>query len=95
VYTPVTLSSIVFEIAKVRAIILMRRDADDTDREISNDEIQGTRASTQSSDIEEDHLDIVQEVLHLDQTLRDKTLETTRVPLPKKRSHANTVIAHC
>jgi hypothetical protein len=73
----------------------MRQNADDTYREIINEEIQGTRVSTQSSDIEEDHLDIVQEVLHLDQTLRDKRLETTRVPLPKKRSDANTVIAHC
>jgi hypothetical protein len=73
----------------------MRQNADDTDREIINEEIQGPRVSTQSSDIEEDNLDIVQEVLHLDQTLRDKRLETRRVPLPKKRSDANTVIAHC
>jgi len=45
-----------------------------------------------SSDIEEDDLDIRQEVLHLDQARRDKTIRTTRVPLPKKRSRADTVI---
>jgi len=45
-----------------------------------------------TSDIEEDDLDN-QEVLHLDQSRRDKTIRTTRVPPPKKRSRAETVIA--
>jgi len=46
-----------------------------------------------SSDIEEDDLDNQQEVLHPDQARRDKTIRTTRVPPPKKRSRADTVIA--
>jgi len=49
--------------------------------------------STLSSDIEEDDLDHQQEVLHLGQARRDKSLCTTRVPLPKKQSRADTVIA--
>ena len=47
-----------------------------------------------SSDIEEDNLDIQQDVLHPDHVRRDKTIRTTRVPLPKKRSRADTVIAY-
>jgi hypothetical protein len=46
-----------------------------------------------SSDIEEDDLDNQQEVLHLDQARRDKTIRSTKVPPPKKRSRADTVIA--
>jgi len=34
---PIQLSSIVLEIANIRAIILLKRDDDDTNREISND----------------------------------------------------------
>jgi len=60
-------SSIVLEIANVRAIILMMPDDDDIDREISNDEREDPGQSTLSSDIEEDDFDIRQEVLHLDQ----------------------------
>jgi hypothetical protein len=90
---PTQPSSIVLEIANVRAIILMKQDDDDVDREISNDESEDLGESTLSSDIEEDDLDIRQEVLHLDQARRDKTIRTTRVPPPKKRSRADTVIA--
>ena len=90
---PTQPSSIVLEIAHVRAIILMMQDDDDIDREISNDESEDLGESTLSSDIEEEDLDIPQVVLHLDQARRDKILRTTRVPLPKKRSCADTVIA--
>jgi len=90
---PTKLSSIVLEIADVRAIILMNQDDDDTDWEISNDESEEAGESTLSSDIEEDDLDILQEVLYLDHARRDKTIQTTRVLLPKNRSRADTVIA--
>jgi hypothetical protein len=90
---PTQPSSIVLEIANIRAIILMKQDDDDVDREISNDESEDLGESTLSSDIEEDDLDIRQEVLHLDQARRDKTIRTTRVPPPKKQSRADTVIA--
>ena len=90
---PTQPSSIVLEIANVRAIILMKQDDDDTDREISENECEDLGESTLSSDIEEDDLDNQQEVLHLDQARRDKTIRTTRVPPPKKRSRADTVIA--
>src|SRR5882757_10661186 len=90
---PTQPSSIVLEIANIRAIILMKYDDDDVDRGISNDESEDLGESTLSSDIEEDDLDIRQEVLHLDQVRRDKTIRTTRVPPPKKRSRVDTVIA--
>jgi hypothetical protein len=89
---PTQLSSIVLEIANVRAIILMKQDTDNTDRQISNDESEDPVQSTLSSDIKEDNLDIPQEVLHLDQACLDKTIRTTRVPLPKKQSCTDTVI---
>jgi len=90
---PTQPSRIVLEIANARAIILMEQDDDDTNREISNDESEDPGQSTLSSDIEEDDLDIRQEVLHPDQARRDKTIRTTWVPPPKKRSRADTVIA--
>jgi hypothetical protein len=90
---PTQPSSVVVEIANIRAIILMKQDDDDIDREISNEESEDLGESTMSSDIEEDDLDIRQEVLHLDQARRDKKIRTIRVPLPKKCSHADTVIA--
>ena len=90
---PTQPSRIVLEIANVRAIILMKQDDDDTNREISKNECEDLGESTLLSDIEEDNLDNQQEVLHPDQARRDKTITTTRVPPPKKRSHADTVIA--
>jgi hypothetical protein len=90
---PTQPSSIVLEIANVRALILMKHDDDDIDWEISNDEHEDSGESTMSSDIEEDDMDIRQDVLHLDQAHHDKTIQTTRVPLRKKRSCADTVIA--
>jgi len=87
-------SCIVWEIANVRAIIHIMQDDDDTDREeISDDDSEDAAESTMSSDIEEDNLDNQQEVLHLDQARRDELIQTTRVPLPKKQNHANTVFA--
>jgi hypothetical protein len=86
-------SSIVLEIAYVRAIIQMKQDDDDVDQEISNDESDDLGQSTLSSDIEEDDVDIRQVVLHLDPAHREKTIRNTRVPPPKKRSRADTVIA--
>jgi hypothetical protein len=85
--------SIVLEIANVQAIILMKQDDDDTDQEISNDESEDPGQFTLSSDIEEDDLDIRHEVLYLDQARHDMTTRTTRVPPPKKRRRADTVIA--
>ena len=64
-----------------------------TDQEIGDDDIEHTGVSTLSSDMEEDHFVHQQEVLHLGQVRRDKSLHITRVPLPKKRSRADTVIA--
>jgi len=66
---------------------------DETDQDISDDDSEDTGESTLSSDIEEDDFDHQQEVLHLGQARRDKSLRTTRVPLPKKRSRADTVMA--
>jgi len=66
---------------------------DETDQEIDDDNSEDTGESTLSSDIEEDDLDHQQEVLHLGQVRQDKSLCTTRVPLPKKRSRTDTVIA--
>jgi len=73
------------------------KQGDDTDQDIGDGKSEGksedTEESTLSSDIEEDDLDHQQEVLLLSQARRDKSLRTTRVPLPKKRSCADTVIA--
>jgi len=90
---PTQPSSLVLEIANVRAIILMKQDDNDTDREISKKESEVLGESTLSSDIKEDNLDNQHEVLHLDQARRDKPIRTTRVPPPKKWSRADTVIA--
>jgi len=67
---------------------------DETDQEIGDEDWEDTGEFTLSCDIEEDDLDNQQEVLHLGQVCRDKSLRTKRVPLPEKRSHADTVIAH-
>jgi len=90
---PTQPSSIVLEIANVHTILHMKQDDDDTDREISENESENPGESTLSADIEEDDLDNQQEVLHLDHAHIDETIQTTRVPLPTKRSRADTVIA--
>jgi len=70
---------------------------DDTDQDIGDDESEGksedTGETTLSSDIKEGNLDHQQQVLLLGQARRDKSSRTRRVPLPKKRSRADTVIA--
>jgi hypothetical protein len=71
----------------------MKHNDNNTDREIIENESQGLGESTLSSDIEEDDFNNQQEVLHVVQARPDKTIQTTRVPPPKKRSHADTVIA--
>jgi hypothetical protein len=81
------------EIANIWAIIVMKQNDDDTDREISNDEGEDPGQSTLSSNIEEDDLDIRQDVLRLDQARRNMIIRTTRVPRAKKQSRADTVIA--
>jgi hypothetical protein len=63
---PTQPSSIVLEMANVRAIILMKQDDDDMDHEISNEEREDPGVSTLSSDIDEDDWNIRQQVLHLD-----------------------------
>jgi hypothetical protein len=61
--------------ANVRALLHMKQDDDDTDREeFSNDDIEHAGESTLSSDIEQDDLDNQQEVLHLHQACRDKII---------------------
>ena len=64
-----------------------------TNQEIEVDDSENTRESTLSSDIKDDDFDHQQQVLHLGQARRDKALRTRRVPLPKIRSRADTVIA--
>jgi len=84
----------VMEIANVQAIIvLIKQDDDDSDREISEDESNDVGEPTFSSVIEEYDLGDRREVLDPNLVRCDKTLRTTRVPLPKKCRHADTVIA--
>jgi len=64
----------VLEIANVSAIILMKQDDDDTDREIRENAIEDPEESTVSSDIEEDDLDNQPEVQHRNQARRDQTI---------------------
>jgi len=65
----------------------------DSNQEIGDDETEDATESTLSSDIEEDDLEHRQEELWQGQACRDKSLRTTRVPLPMIRSHADNVIA--
>jgi hypothetical protein len=90
---PTQLSSIVLEIALVHAIIRSKEDHDDTDWEIIGDESEDPEESTSSSDIEEDDYDDQQEVRHLEQVRRNKTIPTSRVLLPNIQSRPDTVIA--
>ena len=85
--------SIVLEIANVRATILMKQDDNNNNQGIRENESEDLGESTLSSNIEEDDLDDQQEVLRLDQAPRDETIRTTRVPPPRKRCRADTVIA--
>jgi hypothetical protein len=91
---PIQSSSIVLEIANVRAIILMKQDVNNSDQEISVNGSEDLGESSLSSAMEEDDLDTQQELLHLDQGRRNMTIRTTQVPPPKKQSRTHTVIAH-
>jgi len=73
--------------------ISLKNQDDESDQEIGNDDREDTWKFTLSSDIEDDNLDYQQKVLDLGQVRQDKLLRTTRVPLPKKRSYADTVIS--
>jgi len=77
--------------------ISLMKQGNGTDQDIGDGEIEGesedTGECTLSSDIEDYDLDHQQEVLLLGQVCRDKSLRTTRFPLPKKCSRADTVIA--
>jgi len=64
-------------------ISLLNQD-DDTEEELSHDESTDPGESTLSSDINEDNLDHHQKVLLLGQARWDKSLQTTKVPLPTK-----------
>jgi hypothetical protein len=86
-------SSIALAIAIVRRLIVMTKDDNDTQREISENESEDLEESTLSFDIEEDNLENQQEVLQVDQACRDKTIRTTSDPPPKNQSRADTVIA--
>jgi len=86
--------SIVLEIANVYAMSHMEQDDDNTDREIIENESEYPSESKVSSDTEEDTLDTLQNVLHLDQAHRDKRIHSTRIPLPKIRSRGDTGITH-
>jgi len=90
---PTQPSSIVLDRANLRAIIRMKQDDDNTDREISGNESEHPGESTSTTNIEEDNLNNQEDVLHPDQACRDKTIWTTWVPLPKKWSRADTVFA--
>jgi hypothetical protein len=91
---PTQPSSILLEIANAHTIsLVIKQDDDDSNRELSKDECEHPGESTLSSDIEEDDLDNQQEVPKLDQEHRDKSIRTPKVPQPKKRSCADTVIA--
>ena len=66
---------------------------DETDQEVGDYDNQHTRESTLSSDIEEDDLHHQQWVLRLCQVRQDKSLRNTMVPMPRKQSRTDTVIA--
>jgi len=76
------------------SLIALMHQNDDTNQEICIDESEDTSVSASSSDIEEDGLDHHQEVLLLGQENWNKSLQTTRVPSPKKLSRADTIITH-
>jgi len=67
---------------------------DKTNHVFGDGNSEDTGESTFSSNIEEDNFDHLQEVLYLAQARRDKSLRTTMVPLRKKRSLGDTVIAY-
>jgi hypothetical protein len=77
VQVPTKPSSIVLEIANISAIIMLKQDDNDAHWEIIENESDDLAASTLSSDMEEDDVDNLPEVLQLDQTRRDMATRTT------------------
>jgi len=67
---------------------------DNTNQEISDNTSENTGESTWPADNKEDDLHYEQEVVHLGEVRWDKSLQTTRIPLPKKESCTDTFIAH-
>jgi len=91
---PTQPSSIVLQIANVWTIILMKHDYDNTEQEeicINYSEDFGD--STLLSNIEEDDLVNMQDVIYPDHTHHNMASRTLKYPLPKTQSSANTVIA--
>jgi len=80
--------------ANVCTPIFDKQSADDTGREMSDNQSEDGGVLTLSSDNEEDNLAHQQEFWHVGQACRNKTLQTPRVVLPKKWSCADTVIPH-
>jgi hypothetical protein len=78
--------------------IILRKQDEDTDLDIGNDESKGKSddmgESIVLSEIEEHDLSHQLHVLLPGQAHWDKLLETTRVPLPKKQRHTDTVSSH-
>jgi hypothetical protein len=66
---------------------------DKTNYKIGDDDSEDTGDSTMSSDIDEENLDNQEDVLHLGQACRGMSFCTTRVQLPKERSHTDIIIA--
>ena len=85
-------STIVLENANVRAMIILKQDDDDPNREIGVNCSEHPGESTLLSNIEEDDFDNQHQVLHPDQVRHDKTLWTPSVPLPNKWSRADSAI---
>jgi len=77
---------------RLMSTISVLKEYDVTDQEISDDKSQVTGESTLSFDIEHDHFNHYQVVLHLGQVRQYKSLCTLRVLLPKEQSCARTVI---
>jgi len=59
---------------------------------MNDDNSEDAVESTLSSDLEKDDLNNQEETLHQEQVHRVKIIRTTRVPLPKKQIHADTII---
>jgi len=73
-------------------ISLLMQD-NDPNQLLRDDESEHPRESTLSSDIQRHDFDHQQQILLLGQSSQDKLLQNARVPLPKKRSRADSVIA--
>jgi len=77
----------------ISSISLLHQD-DNTDPEIDEEESEDPGESTSSSNTEDVNLHHEQEVLPRGHARRDKLLRATSVAQPRKRSDADSVIAH-